>query len=110
MLCIAAVFLPYTQMLNTELARAKRSQQLAKVTDVDKRVRDRELWAAWLAAYGTRLQQRVATLGDGFDAAARVAVMNDTNPRFILRNWIAQQAIEKAEKGDFSEVSRWVVD
>ena len=28
------------------------------------------------------------------------------NARSILRNWIAQQAIEKAEKGDYSEVQR----
>ncbi len=26
--------------------------------------------------------------------------------RYILRSWIAQQAIEKAEKGDYSEVRR----
>ena len=28
------------------------------------------------------------------------------NPRYVLRNWIAQNAIEKAEKNDFSEIKR----
>lgn len=32
-------------------------------------------------------------------------VMDGANPRFILRNYIAQNAIEAAEDGDFSEVS-----
>lgn len=34
----------------------------------------------------------------------RLSVMNSTNPRVILRNYIAQNAIQAAEKGDFSEV------
>jgi len=32
--------------------------------------------------------------------------MNQSNPKFILRNYIAQRAIERAEKGDYSEVRR----
>lgn len=28
------------------------------------------------------------------------------NPRYVLRNWMAQNAITKADKGDYSEVSR----
>ncbi|KAL3858473.1 hypothetical protein ACJMK2_013062 [Sinanodonta woodiana] len=31
-------------------------------------------------------------------------VMINTNPRYILRNWIAQAAIEKAEKRDFTGI------
>lgn len=30
--------------------------------------------------------------------------MCQVNPRYVLRNWMAQSAIEKAEKDDFSEV------
>ena len=26
------------------------------------------------------------------------------NPRYVLRNWMAQSAIQKAERNDFSEV------
>lgn len=35
----------------------------------------------------------------------RLRVMDAANPRVILRNYIAQNAIEAAENGDFSEVS-----
>lgn len=35
----------------------------------------------------------------------RVREMDGTNPRVILRNYIAQNAIEAAENGDYSEVS-----
>lgn len=35
----------------------------------------------------------------------RVKVMDGTNPQYVLRNYIAQNAIEAAENGDFSEVS-----
>lgn len=38
--------------------------------------------------------------------ANRQALMQDNNPVYILRNHMAQQAIEKAEQNDFSEVER----
>ncbi|ESO91618.1 hypothetical protein LOTGIDRAFT_122035 [Lottia gigantea] len=36
----------------------------------------------------------------------RRKIMSETNPKYILRNWMAQQAIEGAENGDFSEVKK----
>lgn len=38
--------------------------------------------------------------------ANRQALMQENNPVYILRNHMAQQAIEKAEQDDFSEVDR----
>lgn len=39
----------------------------------------------------------------------RLKVMDSTNPRVVLRNYIAQNAIEAAENGDFSEVDCFFV-
>ncbi len=51
-------------------------------------------FSRWLQRYAARLQQ------DGEPAPARVARMNQCNPRFVLRNFLAQQAIDAAEQGD----------
>ena len=39
------------------------------------------------------------------DAAKRIAVMNAANPIYVLRNYLAQLAIDGAEKGDHTEVN-----
>lgn len=53
----------------------------------------------WLAAY----RQRCESEGE-VDWSTRCAAMRQVNPKYILRNYLAQQAIEKAEQGDISEV------
>lgn len=53
---------------------------------------------AWLA----RLAARVAE--DGADPRARRAAMDASNPKYVLRNYLAQEAIDRAEQGDLSGV------
>jgi len=40
------------------------------------------------------------------DDTARKLSMDRVNPKYVLRNYLAQTAIEKAQQKDFSEVQR----
>jgi uncharacterized protein YdiU (UPF0061 family) len=51
-------------------------------------------FVAWLARWTERVK------ADGEPAASRTARMNAANPRYVLRNYLAQQAIDRAEQGD----------
>ncbi|MGZ5051198.1 MAG: protein adenylyltransferase SelO [Methylobacter sp.] len=53
----------------------------------------------WLRRYIKRVQDA------GVTDAARRERMNATNPKYVLRNYLAQLAIDKAEQGDFSMVN-----
>jgi uncharacterized protein YdiU (UPF0061 family) len=52
----------------------------------------------WLNDYQNRLVKNFST------AYERKNLMDGVNPKFVLRNYLAQQAIEKAEQGDYSMV------
>jgi uncharacterized protein YdiU (UPF0061 family) len=56
----------------------------------------------WLQAYRQRLIQDYIL--QGTTPQERRVLMNATNPKYVLRNYLAQQAIDKASEGDFSEV------
>ena len=62
----------------------------------------REASAADLDAWLERYTRRLAS--DPQAADLRRERMRATNPRYVLRNWLAQQAIDKANQGDESEI------
>ena len=69
--------------------------------------------AAWLDLFGPAVEEaeawlslyRVRILGD--DADARRARMNAVNPKYVLRNWVAETAIRAVEdEGDVGTLDR----
>jgi serine/tyrosine/threonine adenylyltransferase len=56
-------------------------------------------WQLWFTNYGNRLQFENAS------DLERKSKMNAVNPKYVLRNYMAQMAIEAAEKGDYSILS-----
>jgi len=58
--------------------------------------------ARWLRLYAERLQQDYVVRGEPHEE--RRARMNRANPKYVLRNYMAQQAVDKATQGDYSEM------
>ncbi len=56
----------------------------------------RQRLGRWISAYIARIRR------DGFSDEVRRARMNSVNPKYVLRNYLAQQAIDRAEQGDHS--------
>ncbi|WP_018871637.1 YdiU family protein [Thioalkalivibrio sp. ALJ16] len=75
-------------------------EQAETRTQLESELEDVPAWQAWWSGYQARLAQEGAT------PAARRAAMHAVNPKYILRNHLAQAAIEQAEAGDPSEVLR----
>src|SRR5690606_16231421 len=63
-------------------------------------VADRAAFDAWLARY----RQRLAL--EAREDHERAAAMNRVNPRYVLRNHLAEVAIRQAQEGDYAEVRR----
>jgi uncharacterized protein YdiU (UPF0061 family) len=53
----------------------------------------------WLWRYSVRLKK------DNLEQTEKMQRMNAVNPKYVLRNYLSQLAIDKAEQGDFSMVN-----
>lgn len=59
----------------------------------------KETWLYWFTQYSARLQKE--ELNDHH----RKTAMDKVNPKYVLRNYMAQLAIEAAENGDYSVIN-----
>ena len=67
--------------------------------DAGKRASHADALQAWLHRYASRV------LAEGTAPVVRRATMNRANPRYVLRNYLAQQVIDRAEAGDASGIA-----
>ena len=57
---------------------------------------------SWLEKYQKRLNR------EKINTTKRKKIMNQNNPKFILRNYLAQKVIEEAEKGNYVELKKLI--
>jgi len=99
------------------LAKVQKAQELADAANAlraespaTRRHACAESWRVWLSGYRARLAEEdeaAARHTEGTPeafAAARREAMRWVNPRVVLRNWIAQEAIDAAEAGNYAHV------
>lgn len=61
---------------------------------------DPATWKTWAERYRARLRLEQRSDSD------RAEAMNRVNPKYVLRNYIAQRAIDRARDGDYGEIAR----
>jgi uncharacterized protein YdiU (UPF0061 family) len=77
-----------------EQALEKINTAFYKIEEVKERIE--QTWLYWFTQYLNRLQDE--TISD----SERKAKMNLVNPKYVLRNYIAQLAIDAADKEDYT--------
>jgi serine/tyrosine/threonine adenylyltransferase len=65
------------------------------------KAKNAQIWEEWLHAYRDALNKAPVTVTDDI----RRKSMNSVNPKFILRNYLLEEAIKAAEGDDFSKVN-----
>ncbi|GAB2182208.1 YdiU family protein [Denitratisoma sp. agr-D3] len=87
-----------------QLALVSSDDAKAKAPGLRDQMLDMAAFDEWLLAYRERLRAEGQS-GEDQDRN-RATAMNRVNPRYVLRNHLAQRAIEQAQAGDPTEIER----
>ena len=63
----------------------------------------REEWLSWARRYWKRVHGDTSSMD--FTPSDRIEVMKGANPKFILRNWMAAEAYDAANRGDYTIIN-----
>ena len=100
------------EMIQAEMERGRLREEAKKQTQQAKEEADRLVWRGWLQSYQSVLRSDLVLAQRAWPERSpaqlykeRVLHQNSANPKYILRNWIAQTVIDAAEKGDYAVVA-----
>ncbi len=113
------------EVVDQQEEKLKKFKEMENVDEEQMKKTIHENWGKWLKSYESRLflenqavkieveeesKESEAIVKTRFDSLQqlqdfRVKRMNATNPVYILRNYMAEEVIKKAEKEDFSGVN-----
>eukprot|EP00343_Euplotes_focardii_P000042 CAMPEP_0205801768 /NCGR_PEP_ID=MMETSP0205-20121125/3863_1 /ASSEMBLY_ACC=CAM_ASM_000278 /TAXON_ID=36767 /ORGANISM="Euplotes focardii, Strain TN1" /LENGTH=138 /DNA_ID=CAMNT_0053067059 /DNA_START=149 /DNA_END=562 /DNA_ORIENTATION=- len=97
------------EIIERELKKDEEYTKLMKSEELDMDKEIRDTLQNWIISYRKRLlddfeNREDVTLSIQDFRQQRIEKMLKKNPKFILRNHLAQECIKKAEEGDFSMI------
>lgn len=88
----------FRELSNVDAKAPALAPLLSAFYDDKKQQESEPRFTQWLERYAERVRR------DGLSRDERRAGMNAANPRYVLRNYLAQQAIDRAEQGDYAGI------
>jgi serine/tyrosine/threonine adenylyltransferase len=88
----------FRELANVDVNVPRLAPLASAFYDAQKRTAMHGQFQAWLEQYAQRVRS------DPCSADARRTRMDAANPRYVLRNYLSQQVIDRAEQGDFAGI------
>ena len=91
------------EKLDRLISCSEKIKMLESLSKDDKLTRDKGIWINYLQNH---YMPAVTELSSSASSSTLIENMQAANPTFILKNWIAQDAIVSADEGDYSKVRK----